>query len=90
VTAVAAEREETTGAEALPDLARLTERQLLGIDCARCGAHLGVHARELGEVIDHGYLLRLWACDRPVVCHAGNAWRTAPRTALTTDDQLPT
>jgi hypothetical protein len=58
VSAVTAEQCET-----LPDLARFTERQLLGIDCARCGRHLRVHARELGEFMDHGYLLWLWSCD---------------------------
>ncbi|MEO3755541.1 hypothetical protein [Streptomyces sp. B6B3] len=42
---------------------RLTERQLLGIDCARCGAYLGVHARRLGEVRDRGYVLQLFGCE---------------------------
>jgi hypothetical protein len=64
VTAVTAERkQDAERAEALPGPARLTERQLLGIDCARCGEYLGIDARVLGEVMDHGYLLRLFGCD---------------------------
>ncbi len=45
-----------------PNAEGLTERQLLGIDCACCGAYLGVQARRLGEIEDRGYLLQLFAC----------------------------
>ena len=58
---VVAEREQETSAEPLPEVTRLNERQLLGIDCARCGRHLGMDARRLGDVADHGYSLRLYA-----------------------------
>ncbi len=46
----------------LPEVERLTERQLLGIDCALCGAYLGVDARRLGEVMNRGYVLQLFGC----------------------------
>lgn len=39
--------------ELLPPLDMLTIRQQSGIDCARCGQPIGVHARELGTVPDH-------------------------------------
>ncbi len=57
------ERERPSPGVPLPDTGRLTERQLLGIDCARCGAYLGVDARRLGDVMNHGYLLQLFGCD---------------------------
>ncbi|MEO3756565.1 hypothetical protein [Streptomyces sp. B6B3] len=72
--------------------ARLTERQLLGIDCARCGAYLGVHALPLGQVEDRGYLLQLFGCDP--LCNTppplprrdpGRSWRAA----WGTDPQAP-
>ncbi len=50
-------------AAVLPDVEQLTERQLLGIDCAWCGAYLGIDARRLGDIEDRGYPLQLFGCD---------------------------
>ncbi len=81
----------------LPDAGRLTERQLLGIDCARCGAYLGVDALRLGEIEDRGYLLQLFGCDprcpkpRPSRREPAPPWRGSPldrlpRWTAATDD----
>ncbi len=63
MTAMTVEREPAAAAVPPPAAQRLTERQLLGIDCARCGACLGVHALRLGEIEDRGDLLQLFGCD---------------------------
>ncbi|MGP3969188.1 hypothetical protein [Streptomyces sp. 6N223] len=61
MTAVAAEREQTT-AEALPELEALTLRQQIRADCVWCGRRLGVRARPVGVITDHGQRLPLAAC----------------------------
>ncbi|MEO3751363.1 hypothetical protein [Streptomyces sp. B6B3] len=79
----------------LPDAERLTERQLLGIDCAHCGAYLGAHARRLGDIEDCGYLLQLFGCDPRCVPlprrESAPPWRGSPldrlpRWTAATDD----
>ena len=61
MTAVTAEREQTTG-QALPELETLTLRQQIRADCVWCGRRLGARARPVGVITDHGQRLPLAAC----------------------------
>ncbi|MER7999589.1 hypothetical protein [Streptomyces sp. NPDC095613] len=45
-----------------PEPSRLTPRQQMAIDCARCGRELGARGRVLGEVRYGGFPFKLWAC----------------------------
>ncbi len=47
----------------LPRVERLTPRQQMAVDCARCARRLGMAGQVWGEVRHRGLLFRLWICE---------------------------
>lgn len=65
---------ESRPVEELPQLVRLSPRQQMAIECARCACRLGMNGRVLGQVPHHGLLFRLWVCVPDCLPRTKDAW----------------